>query len=314
MVSVRRGLVSQLELNVSCQMARRQNVMYSHEELISAVRAAGRDGKTFTVKDVRNHLGFKTQDKKEISRFRRRLRAFEKVASEQLEKVGNNSYRLRPGAFEQGAALDITQLPAAELDIDLEPASGVFEAPPANQATKLEAFDTAVQAAEAAAFQPDVQPLAAQPAAVFQADVQPAAAQPTPAIDFQAVEQPAAARPTPAIDIQAAQPAAAVPPATEHRASVPRRAWGAASALVSGAFAASAAVSSRVRERSRELRERSHNLREKLLGCLSAVPLNRHAVARLRGWAEGLRPLSNEVREHLQALRQRVTSIRRRAA
>src|SRR6185295_14320204 len=110
------------------------NVMYSHEELISAVRAAGRDGKTFTVKDVRNHLGFKTQDKKEISRFRRRLRAFEKVAGEQLEKVGNNSYRLRPGAFEEATAVDITQLPAAELD--LEPASGVFEAPPANQTTE----------------------------------------------------------------------------------------------------------------------------------------------------------------------------------
>lgn len=256
--------------------------MYSQEELISAVRAAGRDGKTFTVKDVRTQLGFETRDKKEVSRFRRRLRAFEKTAAEQLEKLSDNSYRLRPGAFEQ-AALDSTAPPAAASpsalnarELDLEPASGVFEAAlPANQTADS---------------------IAAATHAVFET-TPPAAPQ--------------------AERTQATQATQAT---TERSASVPQRALGLASALVSGALAASTAVSGKVRARSR-------NLREQLWSCLDAVPLKRHAIARLRGWAEGLRPLSNEVIEQLQkfaptsarshwlqALRQRVTAIRRRAA
>ena len=96
--------------------------MYSHEELIRAVCAAGQDGRTFTVKDVRTQLGFDSRDKKELSRFRRRLRAFERTAVDQLEKLGNNSYRLRPGAFEQQAE----PARAADPETQLEPASGVF--------------------------------------------------------------------------------------------------------------------------------------------------------------------------------------------
>jgi hypothetical protein len=69
--------------------------MYTHEELLSAVREVGRDGKTFSVKDLRTQLGFDTRDKHEQSRFRRRLRAFEKAAVDELEKLGNNSYRLK---------------------------------------------------------------------------------------------------------------------------------------------------------------------------------------------------------------------------
>jgi hypothetical protein len=244
--------------------------MYSQEELISAVCAVGRDGKTFTVKDVRTQLGFETRDKKEISRFRRRLRAFEKTAAEQLEKLGDNSYRLRPGAFEQ-AALDSTPPSAAASapELDLEPTTGVFE-------TALPANQTAA---------------ASTPQAVHQTVPQPTAAEP--------------ARPSAAAD---------------RSASVPQRALGLATALVSSALSTSAAVSSKVRERSR-------NLREQLWSCLGAVPLKRHAIARLQGWAEGLKPLSNEVLEQLQklapaasrshwlhALRQRVSSIRRRAA
>jgi hypothetical protein len=69
--------------------------MYTHEELLSAVREVGRDGKTFSVKDLRTQLGFDTRDKHEQNRFRRRLRAFEKAAVDELEKLGNNSYRLK---------------------------------------------------------------------------------------------------------------------------------------------------------------------------------------------------------------------------
>jgi hypothetical protein len=234
--------------------------MYSHEELISAVCAAGRDGKTFTLKDVRTQLGFESRDKKELSRFRRRLRAFEKTAADQLEKLGNNSYRLRPGAFGQTPAQEQpAAAPAPELQ--LEPASGVFQsAVPANEP------------------EPRI----------------PSKSNGAPALH--AVERPYAA----SIDARS-------PQHPEPSASTPQRVLGVASALVSGAFAASAAVSGKVRERGRDLREQ-------LWSCLRSAPARRHAFARLRGWAESVRPLSNEVREQLSALRQRVLSNRRRAA
>jgi hypothetical protein len=93
----------------------------------------------------------------------------------------------------------------------------------------------------------------------------------------------------------------------EHSVSTPQRVLSIAGTLVSSAFAASAAVSGKVRERGR-------NLREQLWSCVRSAPARKHAFARLRGWAESVRPLSSEVREQLTALRQRVLASRRRAA
>jgi hypothetical protein len=260
--------------------------MYSHEELISAVCAAGRDGKTFTLKDVRTQLGFESRDKKELSRFRRRLRAFEKTAADQLEKLANNSYRLRPGAFEQtqtqtDPARETPQLPQIQQpaqEVALEPASGVFHsAVPANEP------------------EPRAQPESTK------SNGGPA---------LHAVERPHATgngHVSPAYVAAVPQPQPQAQRTESSSASTPQRVLGVASALVSGAFAASAAVSGKVRERGR-------NMREQLWSCLRAAPARRHAFARLRGWAESVRPLSNEVRQQLSALRQRVLSNRRRAA
>lgn len=245
--------------------------MYSHEELISAVCAAGRDGKTFTLKDVREQLGLDSRDKKELSRFRRRLRAFEKTAADQIEKLANNSYRLRPGAFEQ--TTEPAQQAAPAQEVQLEPASGVFQsAVPANEP------------------EPQI----------------PSKSNGAPALH--AVERPhAASNGSSSAAYATASSQTPTHPSERSSASTPQRVLGVASALVSGAFAASAAVSGKVRERGR-------NLREQLWSCLRSAPARRHAFARLRGWAESVRPLSNEVREQLSALRQRVLSNRRRAA
>ena len=361
--------------------------MYSHEELISAVSAAGRDGKTFTVKDVRTQLGFDSRDKKELSRFRRRLRAFEKAAADQLEKLGNNSYRLRPGAFEQmaraEAASAATKAPEAApvsaeqpveavvtsgREVRLEPASGVFqstapanepenEAQPVVEPAALPAVESPSAEAqrdgstlhlvespsEGADREPAERHIDDTPSAETDRHVpalhvveSPAAATPR----LHVVEGPSAAderdaprlhvvesnRDAPALHVVENPPASggadagnhagnnahAAYVATprqphEHNVSAPERVLRVASALVSGAFAASAAVSGRARQRSR-------NLREQLWSCVRSAPARKHVFARLRGWAESVRPLSNEVREHLSALRQRVLAGRRRAA
>ena len=229
--------------------------MYSHEELISAVCAAGRDGKTFTAKDVRAQLGFDSRDKKEQSRFRRRLRAFEKAASEQLEKLGNNSYRLRAGAFEPAAATPApAEPPAAEVQLD--PAGSVLQG-----------------------VQPANAPLPVEP----EASVAPAAPLPQPHQTTQTAQT------------------------KDQSASRPKRALSAATSLLSGALALSAAMSGEVRERGR-------SLREQLSSCAYSARAGTRAVTRLRGWVDSARPLSRELREQLGALRQRVLSSRRRAA
>ena len=350
--------------------------MYSHEELISAVSAAGRDGKTFTVKDVRTQLGFDSRDKKELSRFRRRLRAFEKAAADQLEKLGNNSYRLRSGAFEETLseaeeappAASATETNAAPVEVAAdEPAAEPAAEPGAEPAAAI-APETEASPVEVAANEPVAQPAAAtapetgaspvevvanepvaQPAAATAPETnaspvdiaarvavaEPASTEQEPEVPLEPASgvfqsaaaanepeaQPQPVREAPALHVvePAAEPTSnvggnahaaysATPPLPhDHSASTPQRVLSVAGALVSSAFAASAAVSGKVRERGR-------NLREQLWSCVRSGPARKHALARLRGWAESVRPLSNEVREQLSALRQRVLAGRRRAA
>jgi hypothetical protein len=209
--------------------------MYSHEQLINAVRAAGRDGKTFSVKDIRVQLGFQTRDKKELSRFRRRLRAFEKDAGEQLEKVGNNSYRLKPGAFATAAPeAAASETAAAPTNMVQEPASGVFETIQAPDAiAQLEASEstttTTPPSAAAAQLSAAVEAVLQQPAEQLAAAdvVNLSAVHDVPAgpVAVHVAEQPAAndappaqraepvATPHAAADVIAAQPAPAEAPA-----------------------------------------------------------------------------------------------------
>jgi hypothetical protein len=67
---------------------------FTHEELLSAVREAGRDRESFTCADVRGCLGLSTKDRRQLSRFHAQFRAFQKQAGDEIEKVANNCYRL----------------------------------------------------------------------------------------------------------------------------------------------------------------------------------------------------------------------------
>jgi hypothetical protein len=82
--------------------AREQNqetlMTLTHAKLLDAVRAAGRDRASFTCADVRQQLGLSTHDKKQLNRFYSLFRALQKDAANEVEKLANNSYRLRAAA------------------------------------------------------------------------------------------------------------------------------------------------------------------------------------------------------------------------
>jgi hypothetical protein len=70
-------------------------MMYTRERLMKAVRDAGRDGQPFTLGEVRATLGFKSQDKRELKRFRSRFRECCQILGDNLEKLGPNTFRLK---------------------------------------------------------------------------------------------------------------------------------------------------------------------------------------------------------------------------
>lgn len=80
--------------------------MYTQEELLNALHEAGAGGHPFTLGAVRARLGLSSHDKHELDRFRRRVRSLQKASGGQLERVGNNSYRLKIAA-EEAAANDV---------------------------------------------------------------------------------------------------------------------------------------------------------------------------------------------------------------
>lgn len=88
-------------------------MMFTHEQLLKAVKKAGRNGQPFTCAAVRESLGLSTRDKKQLSRFHTEFRALLRSAPEVFEKVGKNAYQLKlVAAPEQPAALEvIEQLP-----------------------------------------------------------------------------------------------------------------------------------------------------------------------------------------------------------
>jgi hypothetical protein len=73
-------------------------MMFTHEQLIAAIRAVGRDGKPFSSAAVRGNLGMTTQDRRAQTRFNNEFRAFQKAMGSELEKLANNRYRFNPAA------------------------------------------------------------------------------------------------------------------------------------------------------------------------------------------------------------------------
>lgn len=129
----------------------------THAKLLDAVRAAGRDRDSFTCADVRQQLGLSTADRKQLNRFYSRFRALQQDAASEIEKLGNNCYRLRapavaplgeaaaPAAEKAEAradsALNGTDLSAAEpapngTEVAAVPAPDAFEPPLAEPAPK----------------------------------------------------------------------------------------------------------------------------------------------------------------------------------
>jgi hypothetical protein len=95
---------------------------FTHEELLDAVRKAGEDGQAFSCAAVREQLGMSTRDRRELSKFHRRFRAFQDAAPEAIEKVGNNAYRLKPSPAVLEAAPVERQEPLIEFEITTDPA------------------------------------------------------------------------------------------------------------------------------------------------------------------------------------------------
>ena len=91
--------------------------MYTQEELLNALQEAGADGRPFTLSSVRTRLGLASCDKHELDRFRRRVRSLQKASDGQLERVGNNSYRLKASPTHAATTLEIENEVAPQLQL-----------------------------------------------------------------------------------------------------------------------------------------------------------------------------------------------------
>src|SRR5262245_53446881 len=103
-------------------------MMFTHEQLLKAVRKAGRNGEPFTCAAVRDCLGLSTRDRKQLNRFYSDFRALQKAAPEVFEKVGKNAYQLRveasePVISELPEPIETERMVCVEIEIEPEPAA-----------------------------------------------------------------------------------------------------------------------------------------------------------------------------------------------
>ncbi|MET0390346.1 MAG: hypothetical protein ABW321_30520 [Polyangiales bacterium] len=68
---------------------------FTHEEMLNAVRKAGENGQAFSCAAVRDQLNVSTRNRRELSKFHRRFKTFQDEAPNEIEKIGNNTYRLK---------------------------------------------------------------------------------------------------------------------------------------------------------------------------------------------------------------------------
>ncbi|HKP62320.1 MAG TPA: hypothetical protein VJV78_36555 [Polyangiales bacterium] len=101
---------------------------FTHEQLLKAVRKAGRNGEPFTCAAVRDCLGLSTRDRKQLNRFYSDFRALQKAAPEVFEKVGKNAYQLKveksePEISELPEPVETERMVCIEIEIEPEPAA-----------------------------------------------------------------------------------------------------------------------------------------------------------------------------------------------
>jgi len=102
-------------------------MMFTHDQMLSAVRSAGENGRPFTCGAVRDCLGVRSGDKDTMNLFHRRFRTFQKAAADEIEKVGKNAYRLRNPelttpveSVEPIAPVKVKQVEMIEIDFDVQ--------------------------------------------------------------------------------------------------------------------------------------------------------------------------------------------------
>jgi len=88
-------------------------MVYTQEQLMKAVREAGRDGQPFSVGEVRAQLGLKSRDKRELKRFRSRLRECCQSLGGNIEKLGPNTYRMKQASLPAAAKTSPARTAAA---------------------------------------------------------------------------------------------------------------------------------------------------------------------------------------------------------
>jgi hypothetical protein len=86
-----------------------QRMTFTHVEILDAVRIAGRDGQVFGCAAVREQLQVSTRNRRELSKFHRRFKAFQNAAPDEIQRVGNNLYRLKGAS--PTSALELTAVP-----------------------------------------------------------------------------------------------------------------------------------------------------------------------------------------------------------
>jgi hypothetical protein len=162
----------------------------THAQLMDAVRAAGRDRESFTCADVRQQLGLSTADRVQMNRFYKRFSALQKSATDEIEKLGNNCYRLLRVSVVEAPAVEAPAVDGPVVQAHVVEAP-VVEAPVAHAAAVESPFVAALIAeipdVEPPATVEPVQRLEAAPVVLAQAvaedavDAQPAVSTPPPA-------------------------------------------------------------------------------------------------------------------------------------
>jgi len=204
-------IVSRAEVDANAQSAplgmagpnqKAQTMTFTHEQILDAVRKAGRDGKTFSCAAVREHLDLSTRDRRVLSRFHRQFRAFQEVAGDEIVKVGNNSYRLKSASVESVAPVEAVE--SAVADVIAE------EVVAATATTENLVATIAAEGAvaELVAEEPLVaEPIVAEPIAAESAAVEPIAAE---LVVAEPIAEELVAVETVAVEPVAAEPVAAV--------------------------------------------------------------------------------------------------------
>lgn len=102
-------------------------MVYTQEQLLTAVREAGRTGQPFSVGEVRAQLGLKSRDKRELKRFRSRLRECCQSLGTGIEKLGPHTFRLTAVALPPAVTKPVARAAATKKPVAAAPAAAAVE-------------------------------------------------------------------------------------------------------------------------------------------------------------------------------------------